>query len=277
LRAWERRYGAVIPDRDEKGRRQYAPADITRLRLLREVVELGHPIRRVAGLDTADLQSLLADADNKEDLSTDRLVNGLLDAATNYEPEICSENLGLAIATLPPLDAVRRVIAPALKEAGERWHRGEMGVSQEHLLTACVERLVFATMHTFNRPMPGPTILFGTLTGENHGLGSLLATFIAASYGARAIYLGTNLPPSELAKAASRSNAVAIGVGVTSSGQDAAVQLAELCNLLDPGTMVWLGGTAIGMLDPMPPACIVLADFEALAQQVDMICTAASV
>ena len=49
LRAWERRYGAVTPTRDDRGR-MYTEADVARLRLLNGAVEQGHSIGRLAGL-----------------------------------------------------------------------------------------------------------------------------------------------------------------------------------------------------------------------------------
>ena len=49
LRAWERRHDAVTPVRDERGR-MYTDADVARLRLLRQAVEQGHSIGRLAGL-----------------------------------------------------------------------------------------------------------------------------------------------------------------------------------------------------------------------------------
>ena len=41
LRAWERRYDAVVPVRSEGGQRLYTDADVDRLRLLRLAVEGG--------------------------------------------------------------------------------------------------------------------------------------------------------------------------------------------------------------------------------------------
>ena len=55
LRAWERRHGAVMPIRDDRGR-MYTDADIARLRLLRGAVEQGHSIGRLAGLTDAELR-----------------------------------------------------------------------------------------------------------------------------------------------------------------------------------------------------------------------------
>ena len=56
LRAWERRYAAVVPKRGDR-RRGYGQGDIERLILLRRVVERGHAIRSVAGLPDMELRT----------------------------------------------------------------------------------------------------------------------------------------------------------------------------------------------------------------------------
>jgi MerR family transcriptional regulator, light-induced transcriptional regulator len=58
LRAWERRYDVVHPNRDGSGRRTYSASDVARLRLLRSATELGHTISRLAELQDHDLAKL---------------------------------------------------------------------------------------------------------------------------------------------------------------------------------------------------------------------------
>jgi len=50
LRAWEKRYDAVCPRRNETNRRLYSNSDIRRLQLLRRAVQSGHSISQVAAL-----------------------------------------------------------------------------------------------------------------------------------------------------------------------------------------------------------------------------------
>ena len=57
LRAWEKRYKAVEPDRSS-GRRLYSDADVDRLLLLRRATLGGRSIGQVAGLSTAELEEL---------------------------------------------------------------------------------------------------------------------------------------------------------------------------------------------------------------------------
>src|SRR5689334_9647619 len=61
LRAWERRYGAVTPTRDDRGR-MYSEADVARLRLLSGAVEQGHSIGRLAALRDDQLRDLCSAA-----------------------------------------------------------------------------------------------------------------------------------------------------------------------------------------------------------------------
>src|SRR5512137_2682175 len=58
LRAWERRYGAVEPGRDERGR-LYDDGHLRKLKLLRRLVERGHAIGRIARLGEPELERLL--------------------------------------------------------------------------------------------------------------------------------------------------------------------------------------------------------------------------
>lgn len=56
LRVWEKRYGVVQPSRSDTGRRLYREADISRLTLLKTLVDLGQAIGSIAELDDAELK-----------------------------------------------------------------------------------------------------------------------------------------------------------------------------------------------------------------------------
>lgn len=160
------------------------------------------------------------------------LVPRLLDAVADDRSDICDEILGLAIVALSPRDAVRFVLAPALVAAGSRWHDGIFSVAQEHLLTASVERLVMMMiMHTLQKAARGPGMLFGTLAGERHAVGSLLAACLAASQGMRCVYLGADLPPPELATAAVRGNTVVVALGVVTAVPQLRIQISSVASL----------------------------------------------
>ncbi len=59
LRVWERRYGVVTPRRSPKGGRRYSREDVSRLALTKQLVDAGHAIGSVAGLNMEALQECL--------------------------------------------------------------------------------------------------------------------------------------------------------------------------------------------------------------------------
>jgi methanogenic corrinoid protein MtbC1 len=275
LRVWERRYGAVKPQRDASGQRVYAACDLTRLRLLAKVVAYGHPIRRAAKLSTAELERLLAEAGAQEPgRRHEALIARVLTAAQAYRPDVCDESLGLAMATLPPNDAVRYVFSPLLYEVGERWGRGELSVGQEHLLSACMERLLLSTLNVYQKVASGPRVVYGTLSGERHGLGALMAALLAAAQGLRCCHLGIDLPPRELAAAVKKSESMALGLSLVSlSNEDALAPLEALSTLVPAGIELWLGGPAVDELatEDVPRRYTVIRSFEDYVCRLDML------
>ena len=59
LRVWERRYHLVTPMRTEDNKRHYSRSDLTRLSLIKQLVDLGHAISAVAALSEEALRERL--------------------------------------------------------------------------------------------------------------------------------------------------------------------------------------------------------------------------
>ncbi len=62
LRIWQRRYNAVVPERSETGGRLYSSADITRLKLMKALVDAGDSISSIAGLSQEALEARAAES-----------------------------------------------------------------------------------------------------------------------------------------------------------------------------------------------------------------------
>jgi MerR family transcriptional regulator, light-induced transcriptional regulator len=275
LRVWERRYGVVKPKRNAAGQRVYAASDLARLRLLGKVVAYGHPISRAAALSTVELERPLAEAGAHAPARQHQvLIARALGAAQAYRPEVCDETLGLALATLPPEDAVRYVFSPLLHKAGEWWCKGELSVGREHMLSACLERLLMSTINVYQKVASGPRVVYGTLSGERHGLGALMAALLAAAQGLRCCHLGIDLPPRELAEVVEKTESRALGLSLVSLNlKDTLAQLSALSSLVPDGIDLWLGGPGVDALktDAVPPRYTVIGSHEDYVLRVDML------
>jgi DNA-binding transcriptional MerR regulator/methylmalonyl-CoA mutase cobalamin-binding subunit len=278
LRAWERRYGIVVPIRDQTGRRVYRADDVLRLRRLREATERGHPIGRLAELSEESLAQLLTDApDRRSRAASSAFVERILDAAQQFRSAECEQALTLAIAMMPPQRLVSDVLQPLLHEVGERWHRGEFAVSQERLVSTIVRRHVGLMLDTYDRTARRQGIVFATLPGERHELGLLMSAMLCASHGFKIHYLGPDLPESEIARYAREVGASIIVLSVVLNEQLAQLpqQLVSLAEAMTPESVIWLGGVAPGSLpqESFPERCVLLRSYAELEQRLDMLAT----
>jgi DNA-binding transcriptional MerR regulator/methylmalonyl-CoA mutase cobalamin-binding subunit len=276
LRAWERRYGIVVPERDAGGRRVYRAEDVLRLRRLREATERGHSIGRLAELGNDELARLLSEPqDRGTRAASNAFVQRILDSAAQFRSTECEQVLTLAIAMLPPQRLVSDVLQPLLREVGERWHRGEFAVSQERLVSTVVRRHIGLMLDTYDRMATGPAIVFATLPGERHELGLLASAMMCASRGHKVHYLGPDLPPSEIARYAREVGAVVVALSLVLHEHltDVAGQLAELAAGLREDTAIWLGGAAAQLLEKesLPRRCLVVTDNAELEQRLGML------
>jgi DNA-binding transcriptional MerR regulator len=278
LRAWERRYEVVQPSRDSSGRRTYSASDVARLRLLRSATELGHTISRLAQLNEDELAKLVADSGGHARSAVARgqtYVDRALDATLHSDPSGVEEVLTSALALLPPNEVVNSVLVPLVREVGDRWHRGEVSIAQEHMVTDIVKRLIISVSRGYLRSDQGPCLVLATLSGERHELGILMCSWLAATRRFRTHYLGVDCPAEEIARFALEveARAVLISLVMPENEVPALEQLGDLARVLDGRCEVWVGGFAARMVTPteIPSGCVLLPtglDFE---QRLDLL------
>jgi DNA-binding transcriptional MerR regulator len=278
LRAWERRYRVVEPNRDPNGRRSYDPADVIRLRKLREATERGHPISKLARVSDEELETLLAarPAGAGDEAGPRGFAEQMLVAAENYRPDDCDQALSMALALLPLPQVVEHVLVPALAEVGERWHAGHFTVAQERIVSNAARRQVGLVLDTYNRIATGSPLVFATLADERHELGILMCALLAAARGIRCQVLGADVPPADVAVFAERIAAAAVVLSFvrreSSAGPEA--QLAELLKRLPRSVGVWAGGQGAAALGAFAERVTLLADFAAFGRELDALVAA---
>jgi MerR family transcriptional regulator, light-induced transcriptional regulator len=277
LRAWERRYRIVVPQRDDLGRRVYRPEDVLRLRRLREATERGHPIGRLARLDDDALAGLLHAplAAAVPVATSSAFVERMLDAAARYATADCEQTLTLAISLLSPARLVDDVLEPLLREVGNRWHSGEFSIAQERLVSSTVRKHIGLVVESYGRAARGHSVVFATLPGERHELGLLMSAMICASHGCKVHYLGTDLPAEEIARYAQQVDAslVAISVVMFESAAVLLEQLRSIRAMTGPEVTLWIGGQgALGVdAGELPQGCVIVGDRAELEQRLDVL------
>jgi len=273
LRAWERRHRAVTPVRDDRGR-MYTDADIARLRLLRGAVEHGHSIGRLAGLTDAELRRLAASTDAKAAaVPTPRtpLDTSALNAALQkYDATAIDQQLSRLASILPPVELLRDVLMPVLAQVGDEWHRGPTRIAHEHLMSATMRNILGSFLRLYARPDVSTRLLFATLAGERHEIGTLGAAMLAASSGLGVAYLGPDLPAREIVESVTSAGAqvLVLGLTATSDGKAKERELRTIVRDLPKQTELWAGGRgALRYTALISPRGLVLSDYNAYQQE----------
>lgn len=252
IRAWERRYDAVVPQRTNGNTRMFSAADVRRLSALRELVEQGHAIGHIATLDDGALTMLVEDHRTEREgasgeahgelATTPAIVRPYLAAIAAFEVRRAHDILARAAAVLPPREFVFDVALPVLRSVGERWSSEELGVAQEHLVTAHVHG-VLETFQRFHQQDAGaPRIIATTPAGQRHALGVLIGSLLAAARGLDVVYLGPDLPAVDIlwAVEASEAQVLVLGVMMELDARESA-RLGALLDQLPERCEVWLG------------------------------------
>ena len=266
----------VVPQRDDTGRRVYRSEDVSRLRQLKEAIDRGHPIGRIAGLRNDELENLIKEKRApRDEASTTSIVARVLEAAHQFQAANCEQPLALATALLPPARLISEVLQPLLREVGDRWHGGELSVAQERLVSGAVRRHVGLALDSHDRNARGAPIVFATLPGERHELGLLMCAMLCASRGYKVHYLGPDVPVEDIARYAGEVSAgvVALSVILLDTLASAPEQLHDLAQRVKPGTSIWLGGSATSHLPrkALPRACVVIPDQLDLERRLDLL------
>lgn len=248
LRVWERRYGFPQPTRDAQGERLYPMAQVEQLRHIRRLMDAGHRPGRIVGLGLSELVAMSRQtsprAAGEPEPSDDDLL-ALLALVRAHEPAGLRAACAQALMQQGLARFVLRTAVPLCVAVGDAWARGELAVFEEHLCSEALETVLRSALGGVGEPpsQARPRVLLTTLPSEQHGLAVLMAQALFAAHGARCVSLGTQLPLTDIVRAAHahQSDIVALSFSAAHPVQQVLDGLTELRALLPAPCAVWAG------------------------------------
>ncbi|HJQ87919.1 MAG TPA: MerR family transcriptional regulator [Propionibacteriaceae bacterium] len=222
LRAWQRRYGVVNPDRSASGYRLYGADDIAVLRRMQALVASGWSPKEAAAAaaaaegDKTELTDLPRDEPRSR--SARRAGTAPLDlvaAAVALDPAAITRLLDDHFAKGSFEQVVDRWLLPELERLGQAWADGVVSVAGEHLAAAGVQRRLSAAFDAAAIDSGrSPLLLTGLPRGCRHELGILAFATAARRQGLAVVYLGPDLPLRDWLTAADRHQPDAVVIAV---------------------------------------------------------------
>jgi MerR family transcriptional regulator, light-induced transcriptional regulator len=255
LRAWERRYGIVRPERTASGYRLYDDVSIDRLRAMRELVEAGwSPAQAARRIETEDVRPSAAipspePAGTASPPSVDRsLAAAFVDAAADMDEPHVEAILDEIFASGSFERAVDDRLMPGLRSLGEAWATGQVSVAAEHAASHAVLRRLAAAFQAAGNGAGGRPVLVGLPPGCRHELGALAFATAVRRRGIGVVYLGPDVPLQSWVDAVRSTRARAMVVGApTGADLDAAEEIARAGLALDAVVVAIGGGAASAM------------------------------
>lgn len=169
----------------------------------------------------------------------------LLQALINFDEESAEYSISEAFS-LYSVEAVgENVFLPVLVEIGERWHRGEIGVTTEHFASNYLRQRLGALTRSLPSHNTGALIWVGCAPGEMHEVGAILVALYLKRAGCRVRYLGQNVPGDDLIEEARRYAPAMILLSAASpqTAQDL-ISLSARLESLSPQPIIGYGGQA---------------------------------
>jgi len=210
LRAWERRYGLLVPHRTPKGHRLYTQDDID---LIHQTVELLNK-----GISISQVKNHLLPKKIQKKPKKEKAVEEFPNIWLQYQQRILNaivrfDNSALMhtyneILAVYPLDIVTtHLILPISRKLGDRWEKNEGTIAEEHFFTQFLRNKIGARFHHQQLKSNGPKIIAACFPTEQHEVGLLIFCLTAIEQGFDIVMLGSNLPLSELPAVATSTDA----------------------------------------------------------------------
>ncbi|UZS68684.1 MerR family transcriptional regulator [Pseudomonas syringae] len=197
LRAWERRYGLIVPHRTAKGHRLYSDEHVQRVMKILTWLNRGVSVSQVKGLIDDNRQDALPPTND-----WDALRQTLLVAIGELAERRVDDVFNQAMSLYPPRTLCEQLLLPLLAELERRW-QGKFGAQLERTFFYSWLRSKFgARIYHNNRQLNGSPLLLvnqSDLPLEPH---LWLAAWLVSSADCPVEVFDWPLPVGELALAA---------------------------------------------------------------------------
>jgi DNA-binding transcriptional MerR regulator len=257
LRAWERRYQLLQPQRTAGNYRLYSDRDIALLRWIKSRLETGLTISRV----TDEFQALrrsgrwpevapppppapVVESATPPDIYSQRLYAALVAMNEGQAAEVLREAHALFDLTAICLD----IIQPCLYAIGEAWYRGQVRIASEHFASQFLRGRLISLFQAYPMRHTAPRIVVGCVANEFHDIGSLMLALFLRRDGYRVEFLGANVHLGDLADYArdQRPALLCLSANSPASAQELRQMEARLAGMR-PRPKLGYGGLAFNL------------------------------
>lgn len=196
LRAWERRYGLIVPHRTPKGHRLYSNEHVAHIHNILTWLGRGVSVSQVKGLLRSG-QPAFSEATSQWEEKRQRLQ----ECICNLNERRLDECFNTELALYPPQTLCQQLLLPLLEELELRW-RNPCGAQAERVFFfSWLRSKLGARLYHNNRQHGGATLLLINVSDLPMAPGMWLTAWLASSAGCPVEVFDWPLQPTDLALA----------------------------------------------------------------------------
>jgi DNA-binding transcriptional MerR regulator len=198
IRIWEQRYNFLKPRRTITNIRYYSGDELKTLLNIALLNKYGYKISHIDRMPIAELRQKIAGLSDAT-AQQERVVNELVQEMIDLNMERFEKVLNDYISARGLEKCMIHLVFPFLEKIGILWQAGQIHPAQEHLVSNIIrQKLIVAIETNVTHLKSDKTFLLFLPEGEHHELGLLFIYFLVKSRGAKAIYLGANVPQKDV-------------------------------------------------------------------------------
>jgi DNA-binding transcriptional MerR regulator len=248
LRAWERRYDILQPERSPGGFRLYSDGDVDRVTSMQRHLAAGLAPAQAAERAQAELRGS-ADAPIGDPITELRV------ALEGFDEGAAHRALDHIMDRFSVESLISNIVFPYLRDVGDRWQNGEITVAQEHFASRVLRSRLVGRARGWDDGS-GPRVVLACAPGELHDLPLVCLGLALREQGWRITLLGADTPVDTMIATAATLHqdmtvlAVMIGDGLEAIAPELG-HLAHVTPLVlagpgtDPGFAAAIGATYV--------------------------------
>lgn len=237
LRAWEKRYRGVVPERDTGGRRLYSEALLQRLRCVADLVHAGYRVSDVVDLDPAALQrthrEFASIATNRpvEPTMEEDPIAAAVEAAVSFDQPRLKQIILDVFSSQGELAMIDGFVFPVLTRMEERIYAGTAKLIHRSVLESTLHTFLYDRLPPLDEATGMPIVAVGVPRGQEGTTGAVSSMLHAAAVGWYPILLGDEISGDDLAVAANAIGCKAILLSIVAHQHEEEL-VSELTNLV---------------------------------------------
>jgi DNA-binding transcriptional MerR regulator len=198
IRIWEQRYNFLKPQRTATNIRYYSNDELKTILNISLLNKYGYKISHINRMTNEEVRNKLVSLTGP-DAQQERIVNDLIQHMIDLDIETFEKILDQFILARGVEKTINQLIFPFMERIGVLWLTDHINPAQEHLITNVIRQKLIVGIENINTVFHLRTkILLFLPENEHHELGLLYLNYMLKSRGIQTIYLGANVPLSDL-------------------------------------------------------------------------------